>query len=742
MLIRDVGNNNMGRNDVPEMSDEIEYSKTNKILLNNISEWYLFEKQAVFSLPLLKKYENVLKRDLIDYDLSKSYHYRPEYLSNELYGTTDLWYLLLFVNDMQTVDQFNTDTVKIFPETVINDLNKIINEENEILGTENNPKPIFKHMMKSTEEKSGRVTPGYNDPRIIPFVPETDFEDKLENITSDRYLRERHEVHEHKFYRPDTNNKDLVEPFTLNNDGLKTLPHLFYKKSFSRKFQGKMYFKPGEKYLFAPLQNGTSKLKITDRKGFNVINATENYQFKAPTAIFDLRKANDEDVSHSNLESTRLSSVSFNQETGLYEVKGDILSKSDKEDENSASFVKITLDDENENPRMNIKRLLNYDFFAFNMGYSTNFKDNNHPTAKLVYDITLTSNTGKVKKVENIFPSNNKNYNTQGQKSYLKHMMYNMKNIKKMEIEVKLTNFVDDVDPNEIIQVSLDEFEIAGISHEEFDNTFIVTKEDWYNVELEYNYSLKNPDDSDYFYDESRSGIYFNPMIVALRSYGTFPVETQTYTGFYNKTLSKQSLGNYGYISFIDGTTKFDDDALNYVYSQNFKFPKNYIMTFKVINKNKTGGAGIIFDYNTQLNSGYMLWIASQQENWDVPYFDLNDEDVMKDPDRIMKTGFYEIDKVFGKPKEIFQDESEKQLFLTNHVPLDINNKYIKIIKNENRIRIFIDKNKNFNYRKPDVDFKDIENINMEGRMGFISAFSGLEVQFDSYYEYKDKYDD
>src|SRR5699024_7462850 len=133
---------------------------------------------------------------------------------------------------------------------------------------------------------------------------------------------------------------------------------------------------------------------------------------KAPTAIFDLRKANDEDVSHSNLESTRLSSVSFNQETGLYEVKGDILSKSDKDDENSASFVKITLDDENENPRMNIKRLLNYDFFAFNMGYSTNFKDNNHPTAKLVYDITLTSNTGKVKKVENIFPSNNKNYNT------------------------------------------------------------------------------------------------------------------------------------------------------------------------------------------------------------------------------------------------------------------------------------------------------------------------------------------
>src|SRR5699024_4985010 len=208
LLIRDVGNNNMGRNNVPEMSDEIEYSKTNKILLNNISEWYLFEKQAVFSLPLLKKYENVLKRDLIDYDLSKSYHYRPEYLSNELYGTTDLWYLLLFVNDMQTVDQFNTDTVKIFPETVINDLNKIINEENEILGTENNPKPIFKHMMKSTEEKSDRVTPGYNDPRIIPFVPETDFEDKLENITSDRYLRERHEVHEHKFYRPDTDNKD------------------------------------------------------------------------------------------------------------------------------------------------------------------------------------------------------------------------------------------------------------------------------------------------------------------------------------------------------------------------------------------------------------------------------------------------------------------------------------------------------------------------------------------------------
>ncbi|WPH64364.1 baseplate wedge [Staphylococcus phage vB_StaM_PB50] len=742
MLIRNVGNSNMGKNDVPEMAEEIQYSKSNKLLLNNISEWYIFEKQSVFGFPLLKKYENVLKADLIDYELDKAYHYKPEYLSNELYGTTDLWYLLLFVNDMQTVDQFNTDTVKVFTETVINDLNKIINSENDVLGSETNPKPIYKHMIKSTEEDSDRVTPKYRNPKIIPFVPELDFDDKLEDITSDRYLRERYEVHEHKFYRPDTDKKELVEPFTLNNDGLKTLPHLFYKKGFSRKFKGKMYFKPGEKYLFAPLQNGTSKLNITDSKGFNIINATENYQFKAPTAIFDLRKANDEDVQHSNLESTRLSSVSFNKETGLYEVKGDMFSKSDKEEGDSASFVKITLDDENENPRMNIKRLLKYDFFAFNLGYSTNFKDNNHPTAKLVYDITLTSNTGKVKKVENIFPSTNKNYNTQGQKSYLKHMMYNMKNIKKMEIEVKLTNFNNEVDPNEIIQVSLDELEIAGISHEEFNNTFIVTKEDWYDVELEYNYSLKNPDGSQYFFDESRSGIFFNPMIVALRSYGTYPVDTQTYTGFYNKSITKQSLGNYGYISFKDGTTKFDDDSLNYVYSQNFKFPKNYIMTFKVINKNNTGGAGIVFDYNSNLNSGYMLWIASQQENWDVPYFDLDDKDVMDDPDRVMKTGFYEIDKVFGKPKEIFQDEKEKQLYVTNHVPLDINNKYIKIIKNENRIRIFIDKNKDFNYKKPDVDIKDIENINMEGHMGFISAFSGLEVQFDSYYEYKDKYDD
>lgn len=741
MILRNVGNNNIGREDVPEMSSEIEYARGNKILLNNISEWYLFEKQAVFSLPLLRKYENILKRNLIEIDLEKRFHYKPEYLSKDLYNTTDLWYLLLFVNDMQTVDQFNTSKIKVFTDAMINDLNQIINAEGSKLGSETNPKQIYKHMIKSTEEPSDKIIPKYREPKNIPFTPEIDFTNKLDNIINDRYLRERYQVYENKFYNPESDEKELIEPFTLNNDGLTTLPNIFYKKGFKRKFKGKIYFKPGEKYKYMPLHNGKSSINITDSEGFNILNSTESYQFKAPTVIYDLRKGNDDDVKHSNLESTYLSSVSFNKDTGLYEVKADMLNKPDKDGETSASFVKIVLDDENENPRMNIKRLLSNDFFQFNMGYSINFEDNKNPTAKLVYDITITSNSGSVKKYSNLFTGSNKNFNTQGNKSYLKNILYNIKNIKKMEIDIKLTNF-ENLNPDEKIDVRLDEFEIAGIKHTEFKNTFIVTKPDWYDVEIEYEYTLKNPDGSYFYFDESRSGIFFNPTIIAVRSYGAYPVKNQTYTGFYNKSITKQSLGNYGYISFIDGTTKFDENSLNYVYSENFKFPRDYIMTFKLINKNKTGGSGIVFDYNENLNSGYMLWISSQQENWGVPYFDLNDKDVMLDPDRIIDSGFYEIDKVFGKPKPIFQNETEKQLYLTNHHKLDLNNKYIKLIKNENRIRIFVSNSKKFNYKKPDVDIKDIENINLDGRMGFISAFSGLEVQFDSYYEYHNRYDD
>lgn len=141
----------------------------NKICLYKIQEFYIFEDQMYFGMNLLKKYENILKNGLEDYVVDEFYYYRPEYLCKELYGTTDIWYLLLFVNDMSDEMEFCKKIIKIFPEETIEVLNKILNKEKELLATQETPKVLKKHFLKNLNETSINIMKDLDESIIDPI---------------------------------------------------------------------------------------------------------------------------------------------------------------------------------------------------------------------------------------------------------------------------------------------------------------------------------------------------------------------------------------------------------------------------------------------------------------------------------------------------------------------------------------------------------------------------------------------
>ena len=62
-------------------------------------------------------YEIIITRELTEKEQEK-YQYKPKMLSEDLYGTTELWDTILILNECVYVSQFKPKSVKIYDPTV------------------------------------------------------------------------------------------------------------------------------------------------------------------------------------------------------------------------------------------------------------------------------------------------------------------------------------------------------------------------------------------------------------------------------------------------------------------------------------------------------------------------------------------------------------------------------------------------------------------------------------------------
>ena len=65
------------------------------------------------SLSVLEKYYYYLLRNSIEKQFSSRYKYKPSYLADDEYGVVNLGYLLMYVNNIQCVEDFDLVTVII-----------------------------------------------------------------------------------------------------------------------------------------------------------------------------------------------------------------------------------------------------------------------------------------------------------------------------------------------------------------------------------------------------------------------------------------------------------------------------------------------------------------------------------------------------------------------------------------------------------------------------------------------------
>lgn len=126
------------------LNQSIAASKKNKINYANLGYKITFEnKYQIFDEILVNKYRSLLLQSSKYLAISEDYYYKPELLSKELYGTVDLWYVIMAVNAISSVDEFNSAVVRVLDPDKLFVLNEIIEKEKKDIAINNANMPNY-----------------------------------------------------------------------------------------------------------------------------------------------------------------------------------------------------------------------------------------------------------------------------------------------------------------------------------------------------------------------------------------------------------------------------------------------------------------------------------------------------------------------------------------------------------------------------------------------------------------------
>jgi len=116
-----------------DIADSVDHSKDNTLALNNTSMKIFFKGLFVMSEPhgILHEEMRTLFAFMDDFEVDETLQYRPESVSEALYGTPDLWYMVLRGNNMFRPTELVVGTIKVVPPRFVGNFLRSVNKARE-----------------------------------------------------------------------------------------------------------------------------------------------------------------------------------------------------------------------------------------------------------------------------------------------------------------------------------------------------------------------------------------------------------------------------------------------------------------------------------------------------------------------------------------------------------------------------------------------------------------------------------
>lgn len=124
------------------------------------------------AITLFDKYRFYILQNCSKERLELKYRLRPDYLSYDKYGTTNWWNLILYINDIPTIEEFDIENVLIPNLDCIGKLNEIASDMREL--------SLINYDQLNKTEKALLYTP-----KGISLITNKTIEETVKKLTSD-----------------------------------------------------------------------------------------------------------------------------------------------------------------------------------------------------------------------------------------------------------------------------------------------------------------------------------------------------------------------------------------------------------------------------------------------------------------------------------------------------------------------------------------------------------------------------
>ena len=102
--------------------------------LKNYKQFIIDEpNKVIYSKLVLSSYRKDILGLAVKYDLEPNYLYRPRALSLELYGREDKDWLIMWLNNIKSVVDFNREEILVLPKSTIKKIDDIVRKHRERL---------------------------------------------------------------------------------------------------------------------------------------------------------------------------------------------------------------------------------------------------------------------------------------------------------------------------------------------------------------------------------------------------------------------------------------------------------------------------------------------------------------------------------------------------------------------------------------------------------------------------------
>lgn len=757
------------------LDQSAKYAYKNKILLDNLSRIYNYDNIIEFPISFLKKYENILKASLVDFELPKEQYYRPEYVSYEVFDTTDLWYLILFVNEMQHPMELCKPLIKV-PNSyaIIELLYNLKEHEKMVEKSHDEPIPVKRILIKDVNFSSDDIIKT-DKTRIksknIDFNTDNNIAESEDFLNKNVYLEEisfysNTSFIDNKNYDFDTCNRFGI-PFDRDNKNtIISLPdkHKLCKNGYytDKTIHTNFYLEMDKKYALVKRYNGKSEIMINGIKDENYNDILTKSLTRNPinhfdTSImkYDIREASlnnennlysEEDqnydgvwVFNKNQIIKNNPNIKFDNDLGKYYFYKEFSTK-DSLDEQSVKFIMNI----NNDLKLNDINLKDYSFLGINLLYSAYYngtENDNIQFSPLNIKVYYEENNEE-KFYKYSYPLENNTFNTnysteENQLSNIKRIFPiieekdNHLNITKIELEFRYDFKGQD---NMTFYLELSEIQFYGYKYDDIVEEFTMsTASNTYDISYDYDY------------DSFLNGFYYEPYIINANDNFSellsddYNNDAKTIKNFSISTRLLHKDEYYLNNNYQFNKSLFNSNYFSNIYIDNFSLEDDYSLEFKLNSENKVlinGSVGILIE-SMDRTTGYLMTFSSlfNDSDKDKQIYNSNGHCIIENGFyKLIRSGknhSYIIDKLdaldlrYSKniidEKNIFKNKNENNNTI---IP-----KFVRFTRIGNRISIFYKLEESLNDYELYCTFNDFTNVFKNGSIRFLNFFNN-EISF------------